>query len=216
MDASRAIVKRQVGMDGANAVSIRVIPFTTVSKYVRLKWCIVSLGLLYPLLVYLGSRYCSPRILALVLVLLVLGRQQSILEARFGPWAAAAGLLLAVLAFGSNSARLLKMYPVLVSGSLLTVFASSLWYPPPIIERIARLRTPDLSQPAVLYTRRVTQAWCVFFSSNGLLAFWTALRWSDQAWFIYNGIIAYVLLAAFFAGEWLVRRRVLKGSSAYS
>jgi uncharacterized membrane protein len=57
----------------------------------------------------------------------------------------------------------------------------------------------------------VTQAWCAFFIGNGLTALWTALRWSDQAWFIYNGVIAYVLLGAFFAAEWLVRRRVLHG-----
>jgi uncharacterized membrane protein len=84
-------------------------------------------------------------------------------------------------------------------------------YPPTIAERIARLRMPDLPQVAVAYTRRVTQVWCVFFVGNGLMALWTALRWPDQVWFIYNGVIAYVLVAALFTGEWLVRQRVLQG-----
>jgi len=187
-----------------------------VSKYPRLNRFIASVSVLFPLLVYLGSRYFSPRVLALLLFLLVLAPQKNVLGPWLGRWVAATGLLLAVFAFGSNSVLFLKMYPVLVSGSLLTVFVSSLWYPPTIIERIARLRTPDLSQSAVFYTRRVTQVWCIFFSANGLLAFWSALRWSDQAWFVYNGIIAYVLLAALFAGEWLVRRCVLQGSPASS
>jgi len=187
-----------------------------VPKYPRLNRFIASVSIVFPLLVYLGSRYFSPRILALLVVLLVLAPQKSVLGVRLGHWVTAAGLLLAVIAFGSNSVLLLRMYPVLVSGSLLTVFVSSLWYPPTIIERIARSRTPDLSQSAVSYTRRVTQVWCIFFIANGLLAFWSAVRWSDQAWFVYNGVIAYVLLAALFAGEWLVRRRVLQGSPASS
>jgi uncharacterized membrane protein len=172
---------------------------------------IIFLTILYPVLVYFGSRYFSPQVLALVLALLVLGRRTSAFGVRTSPCAVAGSLLLAVLAFGLNNALLLKMYPVLVNGSLLVIFASSLRYPPTIAERIARLRTPNLPQLAVAYTRRVTQAWCVFFVGNGLIALWTALRWPDQAWFIYNGVIAYVLVGALFAGEWLVRQRVLHG-----
>jgi uncharacterized membrane protein len=40
---------------------------------------------------------------------------------------------------------------------------------------------------------------------------WTATRWSVQAWFYYNGIIAYLLVGVMFGAEWLVRRRVLAG-----
>jgi uncharacterized membrane protein len=177
----------------------------------RPSWFIILLGILYPLLVYIGSRYFSSRVLALVLALLVLGRGTGAFGTRTSPCAVAGGLLLAGLAFELNNALFLKMYPVLVNGSLLVIFASSLRNPPTIAERIARLRTPNLPQSAVAYTRRVTQAWCVFFLGNGLIALWTVLRWSDRAWFIYNGVIAYVLVGVFFAGEWLVRQRVLPG-----
>ncbi|MFI5340073.1 MAG: hypothetical protein ACHQ7N_09570 [Candidatus Methylomirabilales bacterium] len=172
---------------------------------------IIFLSILYPVLVYFGSRYFSPQVLALVLALLILGRRTGAPGVRTSPWCVAAGLLLAVLAFELNNALLLKIYPVLVNGSLVVIFGSSLRYPPTTAERIARLRMPDLPQVAVTYTRRVTQVWCVFFVGNGLMALWTALRWPDQAWFIYNGVIAYVLVAALFAGEWLVRQRVLQG-----
>jgi uncharacterized membrane protein len=63
----------------------------------------------------------------------------------------------------------------------------------------------------VAYTRKVTQAWCVFFVVNASVALWTATRWPVQAWFYYNGIIAYLLVGVMFGAEWLVRRRVLAG-----
>jgi uncharacterized membrane protein len=172
---------------------------------------IICLSLLYPVLVYFGSRYLPPQVLALVLILLVLGRRTSAFGVRMSLWSVAGGLLLAVLAFGLNDSLPLKMYPVLVNGSLLVIFASSLRYPPTIAERIARLRDPELPQAAVGYTRKVTQAWCVFFAGNALIALWTALRWPDQVWFYYNGIIAYLLVGAMFAGEWMVRQHVLPG-----
>jgi uncharacterized membrane protein len=172
---------------------------------------IVFLSILYPVMVYFGSRYLSPQILALVLALLVLGRRMTPFGVRISPWSVAGGLLLAVLAYWLNNVLLLKLYPVLVNGTLLVIFASSLRYPPTIAERVARFRTPDLPPLVVEYTRRVTQAWCVFFFCNALVALWTALRCPDQVWFIYNGVIAYCLAGAMFAGEWLARRRVLRG-----
>ena len=175
---------------------------------------IVLLSVLYPVLIYFGSRYLSPQILSLVLALLVLGRRTTAFGVPFSPWSVAGGLLLAVLAYGLNNALLLKLYPVLVNGSLLVIFASSLWYPPPIAERIARVRIPELPALMVGYTRRVTQAWCIFFVGNALIALWTALLCSDHAWFMYNGVIAYVLVGAMFAGEWLIRRSVLRSCQA--
>lgn len=186
-------------------------PFTGSRGFAKPSRLIIFLSILYPALVYFGSRYFSPQMLALVLALLVLGRRTSAFGVRTGPWWAAGGLLLAVLAFELKNGLLLKMYPVLVNGGLLAIFASSLRNPPTIAERIARLRRPNLPQVAVAYTRKVTQAWCIFFVGNALVALWTALWWPDQAWFIYNGVIAYVLVGVLFAAEWLVRQRVLHG-----
>jgi uncharacterized membrane protein len=79
-----------------------------------------------------------------------------------------------------------------------------------MVERIARFREPALPQEAVKYTRRVTQVWCLFFLGNGLIALWTAIWQSARAWFWYNGVIAYLLIGALFAGEWLIRHRMLE------
>jgi uncharacterized membrane protein len=37
-----------------------------------------------------------------------------------------------------------------------------------------------------------------------------AVRQSARAWFWYNGVIAYLLIGTLFAGEWLIRRRLLE------
>jgi uncharacterized membrane protein len=97
---------------------------------------------------------------------------------------------------------------VLISAGLLSLFALSLKFGPPLVERLARLREPELPPHAVRYTRRVTQAWVLFFLGNGLIAaaltLWAPLAW----WTLYNGLISYLLMGVLFAVEWLVRQRV--------
>jgi uncharacterized membrane protein len=77
-----------------------------------------------------------------------------------------------------------------------------------MIERFARLQEPHLSETAIRYTRQVTIVWCVFFVLNGSIALYTALFCEMKTWALYNGLIAYVLMGALFAGEYLVRLRV--------
>ena len=113
-------------------------------------------------------------------------------------------------AFAAGEARVLKLYPVFVNAMMLAVFAASLSAPQSFIERLARLRTPDLAPEAVRYTRRLTQVWCVFFVANGVAALWTACSANDALWALYNGFISYVLIGALMGGEWLWRRFVLK------
>lgn len=166
------------------------------------------LTLAYPVLVYLGlSNQIEPRWLALLLVAVALMR------AAFGRervWLVAAGgaLVLAAFSFIGNQAMPLKLYPFLVSVTLLCVFAISLLYPPTIIERLARLQEPELPASGVAYTRRVTQVWCGFFIFNGSASLLTALVGSDALWALYNGIVSYVLIGVLFVGEWIVRKRV--------
>lgn len=169
-----------------------------------------ALSVGFPALVYFGRDRLSPQVLALVLVLIVWFRKKIAFGMRPSPWLVAGGLLLAFLALGRNDVLPLKLYPVLVNMALLAIFAASLWYPPPVAERIARLGYPDLPIEIVTYTRKVTQAWCVFFGANALTALWTAVWGSDDVWFYYNGIIAYLLAGLMFTGEWLLRRRLLR------
>jgi uncharacterized membrane protein len=163
--------------------------------------------LAYPLAVYLGFGRIEPFWLGLVLLALMLLRAWA---ARDAVWllAGIGAALLAVLGTVANSWLPLKLYPVVVNAVLLLVFGASVLRPPTIIERIARLTEPALPPAGVAYTRAVTLVWCAFFVANGSVALVTALWASNETWVLYNGLIAYVLMGALFAAEWLVRRRV--------
>ena len=105
----------------------------------------------------------------------------------------------------------LKAYPICVNLGLLASFGWSLWRPPTVVERLARLSEPDLPAAALPYIRKVTLAWCVFFALNAAASLATALWASEKTWATYNGGVTYALMGLFFAVEWLVRQRVRRG-----
>ena len=123
---------------------------------------------------------------------------------------AVAGMTLCIASYRLKTHQLLLFYPVVVNSVMLAVFGGSLWSRMPIIERLARLREPDLPERAVRYTRRVTQIWCAFFIINGGIALFTALYGDLSLWTAWNGMISYLLMGTLMAGEWLVRQRVIK------
>lgn len=176
----------------------------------------VALGLLlvlYPLLVYVGIQHLGPRILAAVLLIAASARLIAVKIAR-QPMGNSSWLLLAAAAttgitLATGSVIGLKFYPVLVSAVMLALFGYSLWQPPSMVERFARLQQADLPAQAIPYTRAVTWVWCGFFIANGAIASATVFM-SDQIWALYNGLISYVLMGLLMAGEYLVRRRVQK------
>jgi len=163
--------------------------------------------LAYPLAVYLALDRFEPRAFALLLVVLALIRGWA---TRQPLWivVGAAALMLGVAAALADDWLPIKLYPVLVNGALLALFAISLVRPPSAIERLARLSEPELPAAAVVYTRTVTQVWCGFFALNGAVAFATALWASPEVWVLYNGVVAYALMGLLFGAEWVVRQRV--------
>ena len=122
----------------------------------------------------------------------------------------AALLVFSLVAVLRGDAVTLRFYPVLVNLAMLVLFAASLYRPPSLIERLARLREPDLPPEGVRYTRRVTQLWCLFFVLNGSVALYTALFTSLATWTLYNGFIAYLLMGTLFAVELLCRTHLRK------
>lgn len=165
-------------------------------------------GLLYPFAVYFGMEHFAPWQFGLLLGGLWLARA---LLGKANPgnrWMAASAITFCVLLAVFDSPLLLRWYPVLISAFMLGLFTLSLKYGPPMVERLARLREPQLPASAVVYTRRVTVAWSVFFLCNGVLAavltLWAPLSW----WMLYTGLISYGLMGLMFAIEWLIRQRV--------
>lgn len=166
-----------------------------------------------PVAIYLALAHFEPRQVIPLLLVLVGLRLLSGDKAATAPrgaqrWLLAGALLtLAALVAISNSEAVLRLYPVLVNLAMLALFAHSLLHPPTVIERIARLRQPELPPAGVAYTRKVTQLWCGFFIVNGAIAAYTAVLTSRETWVWYNGGIAYALMGLLFAGEWLYRHQ---------
>lgn len=168
---------------------------------------VLVLTVAYPFAVAFGGRHVGPSAVAAALLAMALARALLARDPLWW-WGAAGAAALAALSLAGQGWLPLKLYPVLVNAVLLAVFGLSLRHGPPVVERLARLREPVLPPEAVAYTRRVTQAWCVFFIANGMLAAATACWLSTAAWALYNGFIAYLLIGAMFTGEWLLRRRL--------
>jgi uncharacterized membrane protein len=172
---------------------------------------VVVLLVLYPLVVYLGLAQYGPRVLAYSLLIVASAKliitkftQQALGNTA---WLLLAAMIACGITLFTGSVLGLKFYPVLVNLVLLGVFSISLWRPPTMIERFARLRQADLSSHAIAYTRKVTWVWCGFFIVNGTMAT-ASVFVSDQMWAIYNGLVAYGLIALLLGGEYLVRLRV--------
>jgi len=171
---------------------------------------LLAVGVLYPFLVYFGMQHVPPQAFALALGVAWLLRAPALWRQPGGRWMLGAALAYCALLALSGESQLLRWYPTLICALLLLAFGLTLRYGPPMIERIARLQDPQLPAAAVPYTRKVTWLWMGFFAANalasGALTLWAPLRW----WTLYNGLIAYFIMGALFAGEWPVRRRVLR------
>jgi uncharacterized membrane protein len=167
--------------------------------------------LLYPAAVFFGKQYVEPWKIAALLIALLLARLAASYSLKH--WSTPlliAGIAYSVFAMWINQLDALLFYPVLVNALMLLIFGWSLYSPPSLVERIARLQHPDLPPEGVIYTRRVTQIWCGFFIVNGALAAATAFWCSLEVWSLYNGLIAYMLMGLLFAGEFLVRKKYVR------
>ncbi|EGJ1940021.1 DNA gyrase subunit B [Escherichia coli] len=171
--------------------------------------------LVWPFLIWLGLVHNSLHwLLPLMALLLLLRLRQP--RRQTGPLqvvtkiVAVVGIVLCVSSFLLKAYQLLLFYPVVVNAVMLAVFGGSLRSTMPIVERLARLQEPDLPEKAVRYTRRVTQVWCLFFIFNGSIALFTTLYGNMPLWTAWNGIIAYLLIGFLTAGEWLIRRKMIK------
>jgi uncharacterized membrane protein len=167
--------------------------------------------LLFPPLAALGMRWVGPwpiisGLIAVLLLRVVVPAVAPVpIEMTLCLLAVAAGELLVSFFDPELAARL---YPVFMNVTMLLAFTLTLWRPPSMIERFARIAEPDLDAHGVAYTRKVTWVWIVFFFVNGGIALWTALHGTWLQWGVYNGGISYVLAGSLFAVEFVIRKIV--------
>jgi uncharacterized membrane protein len=120
-------------------------------------------------------------------------------------------VLIAVVAMSFFDGELsVRLYPVFVNLAMLVSFAVTLWRPPSMIERFARVVEPDLPEQGVRYTYKVTIVWAAFFAVNGSIALWSVLQPGWTIWTVYNGFVAYVAAGLLFGIEYLVRQLVIQ------
>ena len=172
------------------------------------------IAVLYPLLVFYGLQVWNVRTLALILIVvfilrgILLGAHEQ--GASLNLVVVVMALMVVGGAFITNQPAYFLYYPVIMSLAMLSVFLLSVLRPPTVIEKIARVWEPDLPPEGVRYTRNVTLLWCVFFSVNGGVAWYTVHYCSYEQWMLYNGLISYLLMGMLFAGEYAYRQWVVK------
>lgn len=171
--------------------------------------------LLYPFLIYLGLHEFQPRVIACLLLIaailrLIANKYGENKEVEMGMslyWIAAA-ILVTIFTFVTDLKLGLYLYPPLVNLIFFTFFSISLFHPPTVIERIARRHRSEMPVKAIVYTRRVTQTWCLFFLINGGISV-MSISYSEEWWVLYNGFITYILIGLMLAGEYLIRIKVI-------
>ena len=104
-----------------------------------------------------------------------------------------------------NRAALFLYIPAIINLGLLLSFGSTLFFGPPLIETFARRQVDKLSDEELLYCRKLTLLWSVFFLLNGTVSVITALKKNMEYWVIYNGFISYMLIGLFFSVEMTYR-----------
>lgn len=179
----------------------------------RLLIALVSVALLlYPVIVYFGLQYFEPRWLGLLLLGALLLRFSLLFKTitlqQLKPLAgiSIASIIIGLLIIFFNEPFYVRLNPVVISLSLLVLFSYTLYQPPSMIERFARLQTPELPVEAIGYTRTVTKIWCVFFIFNLTVSAYTSIYSTMEIWLLYNGFIAYIIMGSIFAIEYIVRK----------
>lgn len=167
----------------------------------------------YPGVVHLSVMFASPWPAALLLtVLCLLGLWQA-LRSRHQWTAMGFGLLTVtiwVLATRFELLRLLYWQPILINGAGCYLFARTLAPGQmPLVTRFAAVVRGYLHPDVVRYTRRVTQAWALFFALLALESLLLALFAPLRFWSLFTNFINYLLVAVFFAVEYCIRIRCL-------
>ncbi len=168
--------------------------------------------ILYPFFIYFAVQQFAPRAISATLLaifaarFLLLRGRAGLLKLNFLLPGTLLGLVFCLFVFSANHIQTLKFYPVIMNLFFLVVFAASLRYPPPVIERVARMMEPNLPPRGVLHARQVTIVWCLFFVANGSISLYTALYSSMEFWTLYNGLLSYLIMGGLFVVEYGVRR----------
>ncbi|MGV6989165.1 hypothetical protein ACWA5Z_09810 [Testudinibacter sp. P80/BLE/0925] len=169
---------------------------------------LILLSVSYPFLLYFAREQIDFRYLLLLMLGLWLARSwwqknkaQQIISYVISIFLACSWLI--------GNENLMYWYPVLINGTMLFVFAMSLFSAQSMVERFARLQYPDLPSEGVRYTRTVTKIWLGFFVFNCTVTI-ALIYINKHYWAIYTGLISYFFMGCLFFIEWCYRKFKLK------
>ena len=170
---------------------------------------IFLLSILYPISLWLFWDSVPRAIFVIPVILLLVLRNLDFIRSGLTLVRAVVGLslLLAIVAVFLLSPSIAALsYPVAINLMMLVWFAQSLRPGQvPLVELIARRREPDLEPRGVHYTRQVTKLWCVVFGFTAVASAYTVVLGDRDIWLLFNGLIAYLLVAATFVFEFIFR-----------
>jgi uncharacterized membrane protein len=170
------------------------------------------LTIAYPALVYYGINTFKPAFFGVLFLLAAIAKffysknKSDPLSVIALVGVAAYSLILAVF----NTEWLLRLYPVVVSWGVATVFALSLRKEVTLIESFAIAAGKTITDNAKRYTRKLTLLWALLLLVNGLISLYLAALGTLQAWALYCGLLSYLLIGSFFLGEYQYRRYYIK------
>ena len=117
----------------------------------------------------------------------------------------AIALVFAALGWLSDNGTWLLVLPSATQGAFGVAFLRSL-SGTPLIEHFARMVKPVLGPPELAHCRRWTRIWGIYLLVLAAIGLGLA-RWASLAvWTVYVGIVAYALVGALFAVEYVIRK----------
>lgn len=165
--------------------------------------------LVYPLFVYWSIQYFEPRIVGISILLLYLLKLSFQLKHSLLRSVLVVVVMVAALVMWlANSELLLLLVPVIINIAMALIFSFYLYMPPTIPARFAKKIKGELSARDVAYTNKLSIIWIVFFIINASIALYISFYSSREIWALYNGFIAYLLMGALFAGDYLYRHLI--------
>ena len=97
-----------------------------------------------------------------------------------------------------------KFYPVCANLTVFLVSFTSLFAKETVIQKFAKMVDGDLSENALVYTRRLTYIWCFLTFFNFIVSLITVFL-SEEIWALFNGCISYILIGTLFFVEYVIR-----------
>ena len=144
-----------------------------------------------------------------ILLVLVIRNASLLLDEASGPRLTIpiALIFFVVIGFAISPEIASLAYPVAINLLMMIWFGQSLRANKvPVVERLARLKEPDIDSRGVYYTRQVTKLWCVVFALTAIISAYTVYLADPDIWLFFNGIVVYVIVGFTFAGEYVFRQ----------